>query len=128
MDKLKILFVDDEADFRETMGAIIKGWGYDLIEASSGRQAIDTLGQDNPDIIVLDYKMPEMDGVTTLKELRKMDKEIPVIMFTAHPEIKIMKGAEKLGVSAFIPKLSVYSDVPSGLKTALDMAGKKLRK
>ncbi len=128
MDRLKILLVDDEADFLETMGAIIKGWGYDLITAVSGKKAIDAVMAQKADIVILDYMMPGMDGVITLKEIRKMDKEIPVIMFTAHPDIKIMKGAEKLGVSAFIPKLSAYSDVQSGLKAALDMAGKKLRK
>ncbi len=128
MDRLKILLVDDEADFLETMGSIIKGWGYDLITAVSGKKAIDAVMAQKADIVILDYMMPEMDGVITLKEIRKINKEIPVIMFTAHPDIKIMKGAEKLGVSAFIPKLSAYSDVQSGLKAALDMAGKKLRK
>jgi len=128
MDRLKILLVDDEADFRETMGVIIESWGYDLIAAANGKEATDVLTDKNPQIIILDYMMPEMDGVTTLKEIRRIDKEIPVIMFTAHPDIKAIKGTEKLGVSAFIPKLSVYSDTQSALKTALDMVGKKLRK
>jgi len=125
MDRLKILLVDDEPDFLETMGAIIEGWGHDVIGVSSGKEAIDAVNSKNSDIVILDYMMPEMDGVTTLKEIRKINKAIPVIMFTAHPDIKVIKGAEKSGVSAFIPKLSTFSDVQSSLKTVIEMLEKK---
>ncbi|MFH0772276.1 MAG: response regulator [Candidatus Omnitrophota bacterium] len=128
MDRLKILLVDDEMDFLETMGAIIEGWGYGLITAANGKEAIDAVMAKKADIVVLDYMMPEMDGIAVLKEIRKIDKELSVIMFTAHPDIKAIKGTEKLGVSAFIPKLSVYSDTKSALKAALYMVEKRLKK
>jgi len=124
----RILLVDDEADFRELMDTRISGWGYDFIAAANGKEAVDILTHNPPDIIILDYVMPEMDGVATLEEIRKIDKEVPVIMFTAHPDIKAMKGTKKLGVSAFIPKLSVYAEAQSALKTALDLVEKKLDK
>ena len=128
MARLKILLVDDETDFRKTMGAIIEGWGYDLIEAPNGKEAIDALKKEKPAIIILDYLMPGMDGIVTLKEIRGIDKKIPVIMFTAHPDIKVIEGSGNLGVSAFIPKLSVHSDTQFALKTAIDMVEKKLKK
>ncbi len=127
MSRMKILLVDDEQDFRETMGAIIEGWGHDVIEVSSGKEAVDAIMGKNPDIVILDYMMPEMDGVTTLKKIREIDDKISVIMFTAHPDIKVMKGAEKLGVSAFIPKLSTFSDVQASLKATIEMVEKKIK-
>ena len=128
MVKKKVLVVDDEADFLETMGAIIKGWGYDLIEAVNGKEAIDVIRNKKADIVILDYMMPEMDGVTALKEIRKIDKEVPVIMFTAYPDGRSFGGANKLGAIMFIPKLSAYSDNQAALKEAIHIAKKKLNK
>jgi len=88
VERINILLVDDEPDFRETMGAIIEGWGYDLIEASNGKEAVDAIMGKNPDIVVLDYMMPGMNGVLTLKKIREINGKIPVIMFTAHPDIR----------------------------------------
>ena len=128
MERINILLVDDEPDFRETMGAIIEGWGYDLIEASNGKEAVDAIMGKNPDIVVLDYMMPGMNGVLTLKKIREINGKIPVIMFTAHPDIKVIKGTEKLGISAFIPKLSTFSDVSASLKATIEMIRKRMVK
>lgn len=128
MAKLKILIVDDEAVFLEVMSMRIESWGYDLVKAENSKDAIASLRENNPDIIILDYKLPDNDGISTLKEMRRTNKEIPVIMFTAYPDAEIMKSAEKLNVSAFIPKLSAYSDLGSSLKSAIDMVEKKLDK
>lgn len=127
MDKIEIMLIDDEPDLLEIMGSVIRGWGYDLTIASGGREAIEIFKAKKPDIIVLDYLMPEMDGIATLKEIRRLDKNIPVVMFTAYPD-KIVKGTEKLSISALIPKLSTYSDVSASLKSAIDMIVKKISK
>lgn len=128
MAKVKILIVDDEAVFLEVMSMRIESWGYDLIKAQNSKEAIASLKESNPDMVILDFKLPDNDGISTLKEMRKFDKEIPVIMFTAYPDAEIMKAADKLNVSAFIPKLSAYSDLGSSLKAAICMAEKKLDK
>lgn len=128
MDKIKVLLVDDQEDFLEVMGVRIKSWGYDLIRALNGKEAIQAVKTKQPDIVILDYIMPVMDGVETLKEIRKVDKDLPVIMFTAHPDMKVQQEVKQLKVSAFIPKLSVYSEVQACLRTALDMTEKKLKK
>ena len=126
MAKIKILLVDDEVDFLELIGRRIEEWGYDLIKATTGKEAVNAVKDKLLDIVILDYMLPDMDGVSTLKKIRKIDKKIPVIMFTAYPNSKIMKDTEKLDISAFIPKLSAYSDVASSLKAAIEMAGKRL--
>ena len=128
MEKTKILLVDDEIDLILIMGKRIKKWGYDLLEALNGKEALDAVKSKHPDIVILDYMMPDMDGITTLKEIRKVNKSIPVIMFTAFPDKKSIEDTEKLGVSAYIPKLSMFPTGEPALKTALKMAEKKINK
>ena len=128
MKKIEIMLIDDEPDLLEIMGSVIRGWGYDLTTASGGKEAIEIFKAKRPDIIVLDYLMPEMDGIATLKEIRKLDNKVPVIMFTAYPDTKVIKGTEKLGISALIPKLSTYSDVQASLKSTIDMLIKNISK
>jgi len=126
MKKIKVLLVDDEMDLILIMGKRIREWGYDLMEALNGKDALGVIKSKHPDIIILDYMMPDMDGIATLKEIRKLSSDIPVIMFTAFPDKQSIEGTEKLGVSAYIPKLSMFPTGESALKTALKMAEKKL--
>lgn len=116
----KVLFVDDEEDCRKVMGSWIKSWGYEVITAAGGNEVMGLLNDGKPDAIVLDYMMPDIDGISLLKKIRAMDDDIPVIMFTAYPEEKAMQEAEKLNVSAFVPKLSSQTDSTHILKIALD--------
>lgn len=125
MDKKKVLLIDDEADFVMIMGKRIEHWGYELLTASSGKEGLEAVGQKHPDVVVLDYMMPEMDGVATLKEIRKVNKEIPVIMLTAFPNKASIEGTEKLGVSAYIPKLGMFGSVEASLRAAVEMTFEK---
>lgn len=128
MAKIKILLVDDEPDFLELIGRRIEEWGYDLIKAKNGKEAVNAVKDKLSDIVILDYAMPDMDGIATLQKIREIDDKIAVIMFTAYPNTDALKWSEKLNVSAFIPKLSAYSDAASSLKAAVEMAGKRLGK
>lgn len=125
MSKRKILLIDDEVDFLEIMAQRIEAWGYEVIGAQSGSEGIEAVENDKPNIVILDYMLPDMDGIAVLKKIRKINKKIPVIMLTAHPDIKSMKASDELKVSAYIPKLSIYSDVQTTLKTAIDMIEKE---
>jgi two-component system, response regulator, stage 0 sporulation protein F len=128
MLKRKILLVDDEIDFLKIMSERIKKWGYEVIQSLGGREAIPILKSRKPDLLILDYKMAGMDGIATLKEIRKINREIPVIMFTAYPNKRSFQESEKLGISAYVPKLSVYSDPHDSLKLALKLAEKSIKK
>jgi len=123
----KILLVDDEAGILEVVGVRIRSWGYELLEAKNGKEAIGIVKAKKADLVVLDYMLPDMDGIAVLKEIRKINKKIPVIMFTAYPNPTAMYEAENLGISAYVAKLSISSDDTQALlKTAVDMAIKKL--
>lgn len=126
MAKTKILFVDDEDSILDILSARMKSWGYEVKAVSNGKDALETIKADRPDIVVLDYMMPGMDGVETLRRIRKTEKDLPVIMFTAYPDQRSIQGADDLGVSAYVPKLSVLSEVHENLKSILTMIEKKL--
>jgi len=124
MKTIKILLVDDEEDFLKIMGARIRTWGYDLIRASSGKEAAIAFLKQHPHIVIVDYMMPEMNGFRTLEELRKIDRRILVILLTAYPSESALNEARKLGVSAFIPKASAHSNLQESLKEALRLVVK----
>lgn len=127
MLKTKVLIVDDEVDYLNLMKERIGSWGYEVTTASAGKEALVMIKDNKPDIVVLDYLMPNMNGTEVLRQIRKFDKNLAVIMFTAHADTKNIKGAQDLKVSAFIPKLSTYSsDIQATLRSALDMVQKKI--
>jgi len=128
MAKIKILLVDDELNFLEVMKERIMKWGFDVIKAKNGMEGIEALASQRPDIIILDYLMPGMDGISVLREIREKDKDIPIIMYTAYPDKVPIRTMEELTISAFIPKLSVYEDAHTILKNAIGIAAKKIEK
>ncbi len=95
--KIKVLMVDDEKQFRTTTEKILHRKGFDTVMAASGEEAIDKLGE-KPDVVVLDIKMPGMDGHQALKEIKQRSPDLPVIMLTGHggrpsAEESLEKGA-----------------------------------
>ncbi len=128
MAKIKILLVDDDPDSLEVAGEKIKGWGYDVIKAMSGKKAVEAVKSKLSDIVILDYKMPNMDGLTTLEEIRNIDGKIPVIMLTAYPNTGALKFSLELNATAFIPKTEAYLQGAPSLEAAIKKAEKKLSK
>ncbi|MDY6970715.1 MAG: response regulator [Thermodesulfobacteriota bacterium] len=80
---IKVLMVDDEDQFRATTKKLLNRRGFETILAASGKEAIAKLQKD-PDVVVLDIKMPDMDGHQALKEIKKRYPDLPVIMLTGH--------------------------------------------
>ena len=123
----RILLVDDEEGILEIVGTRIKSWGYELLEAKNGKEAIGIVKAKKADLVILDYMLPDMDGINVLKEIRKINKKIPVIMFTAYPNPTAMYEAENLGISAYVAKLSLSADdMQVLLKAAVEEAIEKL--
>jgi len=122
----KVLLVDDEPFLLEVMQKIIRQWGYQLSTASNGKEALEKINNNKPDVVILDYMMPVMDGIATLEEIRKSDKELPVIIFSAYyPDERELEGIKKLGVSKFLIKLDAYADSRNTLKKALEELASK---
>lgn len=99
-----ILVVDDEQGVSETLELALKHEGYHVHTLSSGVLALTWLKENKADILLLDIKMPQMNGIEFLRELRKMDKEMIVIMMTAYSTISDAREAMLLGAYDFITK------------------------
>ncbi len=104
MADFKVLLVDDETEFLETLIKRLKKRNLDVISASSGREALETLKYNEVDVVVLDVKMPDMDGIETLKEIKSLKNEIEVIMLTGHASIEVAIQGMELGAFDYLMK------------------------
>lgn len=126
MANLSLLLVDDEPDVLKVMKKRIEDWGFAVIEAANGREAMNSLISKNIDIVVLDHALPDMTGLDVLKEIHKIDRRIPVVLFTAYADEKMRQSAKKLGAAAVIPKISASEDVQDDLKSTLETIKKNM--
>ncbi len=101
--QIKILMVDDEKRFRETTRKILEKKGFHTILAENGEDALEKLRQD-PDVVILDIKMPGMDGHATLKEIKKIKPDLPVIMLTGHGDRPSAREALVKGAFDYLSK------------------------
>ncbi|GBE29411.1 sporulation initiation phosphotransferase F [bacterium BMS3Bbin04] len=98
------MIVDDEPDISDFLSTFFRMKGYLTHVANSGQEAIDNLVQFNPHVILLDVRMPDMDGLETLKHIREIDDQVGVIMVTAVHEMNIGREALSLGAADFVTK------------------------
>ena len=116
---VKILLIDDETDYSETVGFWLMANGYQVRTASSGIDGLKAIEDDVPDIVFLDFLMPGMGGIETLREIRRKNTELPVIMVTAYAAEEKMKEAEKMGISGIFPKGAELSEVAKMISETL---------
>lgn len=101
-----VLIVDDEQDLRESVSMALESQGYDVIIAEDGREGISAAATHTPSLILVDYRMPELNGVEFLEELRNTEglTETPVIIITVDPELELRRNASQLGIQGFLVK------------------------
>jgi DNA-binding NtrC family response regulator len=100
----KILLVDDETVFTQNMSKLLGNRGYRVTAVNSGDNAIKALETEKFDVVVLDLKMPGMDGITTLKEIKKLDLFTETLILTGHGAIDTALEAIKLGAYDYLTK------------------------
>ena len=100
----KILLVDDETVFTQNMAKLLTSRGYVVTAVNSGDAAIQELEQKDFDVVVLDLKMPGMDGITTLKEIKKLGLFTETLILTGHGSIDTALEAIKIGAYDYLTK------------------------
>ena len=103
MRRMRILIADDEAGIRESLSLIL-GDEYELFFASDGEDALGKLKTQPVDVILLDIKMPKLDGLEVLNELKSEGIKTPVLILTAYQSVELAKKAVRLGARDYIPK------------------------
>ncbi|MDQ0189456.1 response regulator [Alicyclobacillus cycloheptanicus] len=100
----KILIVDDQFGIRVLLQEVLQREGYTIFQANNGPTALDIVQKENPDLILLDMKIPGMDGLEILRVIRKLEVETKVIMMTAYGELNLIREAMELGALAHFTK------------------------
>ena len=119
MPKATILVVDDEALIRWSLAERLKAEGYDVLEAETGRAALEKLPE-GVDLILLDYRLPDTDGVTVLRKAKEFDQDILVILLTAYASVETAVEAMKLGAYHFANKPFNLDEVSAIVERALE--------
>ena len=99
-----ILVVDDDADVREVLRDRLDSLGYRVLVAATGKESLDILERQNPQMVLLDVEMPGMNGLEVLKEIRKREHDVAVVMITAYGTLERAVQAMREGAYDFIPK------------------------
>jgi CheY-like chemotaxis protein len=102
--ELKILLVDDEPDILEVIQDRLEAYGFKVVTATTGREALAKLAAEKFDGVFMDVKMPEMGGIEALKEIRKTDRNIPVIIITSSSTREAAEATLAQGANEYILK------------------------
>jgi DNA-binding NtrC family response regulator len=115
----KVLVIDDEQGIRNLLDTLLSRKGYTVVLADGGRRGLELFRRERPDAVVLDLKMPEMDGMTVLTQLRNADQTLPVIILTGGGTPETERQVYALGVSEFIEKEFSMDRLGDALKRLL---------
>ncbi|MCU0303442.1 MAG: SLC13 family permease [Thermoanaerobaculales bacterium] len=109
--RVRVLIVDDEDRFRESLSKQLAMRGLEVFDASNGEDAIKIVRHDNPQVVILDQKMPVMDGIQALKELKRIRPEVQIIMHTGHGSIESARVTGKHDVFSYLEKPSSIDEI-----------------
>jgi len=116
MPELRILVVDDEPHIRATVTAMLESEGYDVIEATNGADALRAVEAAPPDIVLLDMRMPVLDGWGFAAELRRRGHHVPIVVMTAASDAA--RWASEIAAPAFVAKPFGIDDLITAVESA----------
>lgn len=121
-DRISVLLIDDERDYSDTMGFYLKAKGFKVRCADSGRAGLEQIEAEPPEIVFLDFLMPVMNGVETLRCIRKIAPDLPVVMVTSYAGAEQMEEARSIGIEDIFAKSEDFSVAARMVRHALSRA------
>lgn len=118
-DNIDILVVDDDISHCTILQALLRGWGYNVALANSGRQALEQVREQVFDLVLCDVRMAEMDGIATLKEIKALNPAIPVLIMTAYSSVETAVETLKTGALDYLIKPLDFDNLQATLEKAL---------
>lgn len=115
-DNIDILVVDDDISHCTILQALLRGWGYNVALANSGRQALEQVRERVFDLVLCDVRMAEMDGIATLKEIKALNPAIPVLIMTAYSSVETAVEALKTGALDYLIKPLDFDNLQATLE------------
>ncbi|MFF3923702.1 response regulator [Paenibacillus lactis] len=124
--KHKVLIVDDQNGIRILLVEVFSSEGYETFQAANGKAALEIVKLHAPDLVLLDMKIPGMDGLEILKHIKQMNPDIKVIMMTAYGELDMIKEATDLGVLMHFTKPFDIDEMRQAVNMQLKGAANKI--
>jgi len=125
--KKSILIVDDEFGVRESLKMVLK-LNYQVYTAADGKEALQSIQEDRIDLVALDLKMPGLSGMDVLKQIKRKDPDIEVIVITAMGTPQNVQDASRYGAGAFITKPFNVPDLINSINKSLEKRSYNLRR
>ena len=123
-DTRTILVVDDEADQRRLLGGFVESIGFRAEEASSAEEALGMIRSRAPDMVLLDVRLPGMNGIEAIAEIRKIAERLPVLLITAYADLRQAVAAVKSGADDYLAKPVDLDELETAIADAIGKAGK----
>lgn len=120
MEKFKVMIVDDEQDFLETIVKRLHARGIEVTGAESGYKALELINEGNFDVVILDVKMPGMDGIETFREMKKKKPLTEVIMLTGHASVESGIQGMQLGAFDYVMKPVALDELLEKMRQAYE--------
>lgn len=118
----KLLIVDDQYGIRILLNEVFQKEGYITFQASNGVQALSIVEQDRPDLVLLDMKIPGMDGIEILRRLKEIDQTIEVFIMTAYGELDMIQQAKDLGARTHFAKPFDIDEIREAVKAQIPIS------
>lgn len=115
----KVLVIDDIDDTRDTIREMLERGGYEVLEASNGKEGMTMIEQHDPDAVVTDILMPEMEGIETIRSIVRTNPELPVIAITASMDTPYLEVALKVGAVGGLLKPFKQTELLLAVQNAL---------
>src|SRR5438552_17567073 len=122
-----ILIVDDERVFCDLLKTMLGSHGHEVFTAYNGREALDLFSQHRPQFTLLDLRMPEMNGIEVLRQIRTIDARAAVLILTAWRSDALAKQARQLGVTAFLSKKLALDTIITSMEQVLPSAAEAVQ-
>ncbi|MCP3983180.1 MAG: sigma-54-dependent Fis family transcriptional regulator [bacterium] len=119
-ETFRVLVIDDDPGIREYLDALLERHGYEVFTAGSGEEALDGLSKTRPDLVTLDVVLDGMDGIETLRRLKKRLPDVPVVMLSGHGHARTIVEAMQLGASDFLRKPFEVEELELAFQKALE--------
>ncbi|MBI3548213.1 MAG: response regulator [Elusimicrobia bacterium] len=127
MSQGRILIVDDQKDLLSVLGSRLQSAGYEVLTAADGAAALLAYDLERPDILLIDVHMPEIDGLTVLREIRELDPAATIVVMSADVREERAKLALEEGACDFIPKPLDFDCLENSLLAAMIARAKRVR-
>lgn len=122
-DKISVLCIDDEEKIRFALEAVIKSQGWQPIEAKNIREAEEIIKKKMPTLILIDYHMPDINGLEGVKIIRSYDKDVPIIVFTIDSDLELAQEFMEAGATDFATKPIKAPDLISRINLHIKLLG-----